>query len=429
MTRPPRFRIRQRLRAFALTCAAAAALGAVVWSFARTPAQAAVASIEVGEDTLVRQIGADGTLRPARATPLSPPIGGPLKIAWAIPNGSRVEAGELIVRFAGHELEKELADGQSDRAAAKTRREKERALVDAAVRARQRAAELSHVELVQAREFQSKDPVVFSRHQIEAAEIDERLSLLRTEHADAAQGIESSVSRHRLDLIGVDSKRAELAVAKAQKGLRELELRAPVGGLVVFSDNGRGQPFQVGDSVWAGQTLATIPSLERMEAVVHVLEADAGGIAVGQAATLVVQAHPGERHAATIKSIDALARQLVPASPTQYYGVTLELTRTDPALMKPGARVHAELRAAPQRGLVVPRQSLFETASGLVAYVERGDRFEPVSVRVGPISLGRALVLSGLSAGDRIALIDPTAQAPEQRPAAVGASALPEIGR
>lgn len=427
MNRPAR--LQSWLRPLAGVFAACAALAALVWGVARTAPQSALPSVEVGVDTLVREIGADGTLRPARATPLSPPIGGPLKIAWAVPNGSRVEAGALVVRFAGQELEKELADGQSDRAAAQARRAKERALVDSAGRGRERAAELSHVELAQAREFQSKDPVIFSRHQIEAAEIDERLSLLRTEHADAAKGIESSLSRHRLDLIGVDSKRADLAIAKAEKGLRGLELRAPHGGLVVFADNGRGQPFQVGDSVWAGQTLATLPSLDSMEALVHVLEADAGGIAVGQAATVVVQAHPGASHAAKIKSIDALAKQLVPASPTQYYGVTLELEHTDPALMKPGARVHAALRAAPQRGLVVPRQALFEAASGLVAYVDRGGRFEPTLVRVGPISLGRALVLSGLAAGDRIALVDPTAKPQAARETAAAAGALPEIGR
>jgi HlyD family secretion protein len=426
VSRPGGFR--SWLRPLATACATAAALSALVWGALRAPPQASIPSIEVAVDTLVREIGADGTLRPARATPLSPPTGGPLKIAWAIPNGTQVEAGALVVRFAGNELEKELADGQSDRAAAKVRRDKERALVDSAARGRKRAAELSHVELAQAREFQSKDPVIFSRHQIEAAEIDEGLSLLRAEHADAAKGIESSLSRHRIALLGVDSKRAELAIARAQQGLSGLELRAPHGGLVVFSDNGRGQPFQVGDSVWAGQTLATLPSLDSMEAIVHVLEADAGGIAVGQAATLVVQAHPGMLHAAKIKSIDALARELVPASPTQYYGVTLELTRTDPALMKPGARVHADLRTAPQRGIIVPRQALFETSSGLVAYVERGGRFEPALVRVGPISLGRALVLSGLSAGDRIALVDPTAKPSADKPAD-GAGALREIGR
>lgn len=375
---------------------------------------------EVREQVLSRQIGAEGFLRPVHSTPLSSPAGGLLEIAWAVPDGSRVEAGEVIARFAASEFEKHLADGESDRASARARLAKESALVGSAQRARERAVALSRVELERSRELQSKDATLFSRHQIIESEIDEELSLLRSEHAGRAKDIESSLSRTRLDLLAVDQRRADLTVSRAQKNLRALTLVAPHAGVVVFADNGRGQPFQVGDSVWAGQTLATLPDLSRMEAVVFVLAADAGGLRTGQAASVVVEAHPETSHAATIGHVDSLAKPIAPDNPTSYFAVQLDLAHTDPAVMKPGARVRARLAVDERAGLVVPRQAIFERDGKLVAFVLRGERFEPVDVELGAVSLGRALIKHGLTAGDRIALTDPSRPA---EPSARAASA------
>jgi len=76
--------------------------------------------------------------------------------------------------------------------------------------------------------------------------------------------------------------------------------------------------------------------------------------------------------------------------------------------------------------LLVPRQALFEVDGKTVAYRQRraGGGFEPVAVQLGPAGPGRAVVESGLAAGDRIALVDPARRTEK----AEGAGAGPPAG-
>src|SRR3546814_20852004 len=63
---------------------------------------------------LVLETRADGTLRSARPTPLQVPGTGwsSRRIAWMLPEGSRVKQGGLIPRFSSDESEQDLAPQQ-----------------------------------------------------------------------------------------------------------------------------------------------------------------------------------------------------------------------------------------------------------------------------------------------------------------------------
>jgi hypothetical protein len=155
-----------------------------------------------------------------------------------------------------------------------------------------------------------------------------------------------------------------------------------------------------------------MPILEAMEAEVFVLEIDGGALAEGQAATVVVEARPGTEYAGTVKRVDKLAKPRRNGVPVQYFAVMLTLDRTDPAVMKPGQRVRATLVIDESDAVVVPRQAVFDHEGQQVVYRRDGDRFEPVPVTLGAATAGRIVIESGLQAGDRVALRDPTRAAP-----------------
>lgn len=376
--------------------------------------QSGVPTVVLSPQPFRQEVSASGNLRAVKASPLTVPVatGGPLKIAWTEPDGSRVAEGQVVVRFEPTDFEKRLKDGQADRATAEAKLEKEHTLVAAALRGRARTAELSQLELEKAREFQNKDPEIFSRNQIIESQINEQLSSARSQHAGATRKIESSLSENKLELITIERKKAQQAVDQAQKGLDSLELKAPHAGILVFEPNWQGNLPSVGDSVWPGQKLASLPGLEEMEAEVFVLEADAGGLKVGKTARVVVESHPEETYAGKIKRVDTLAKRPVRDVPVQYFGVTLQLERTDPNWMKPGARVRAVLQLEDRPALVLPRQAVFEEHGHPIVYrwqaSEQGGGFSPVPVELGPSSLGRVVIEKGLAEGERIALVDPT---------------------
>jgi hypothetical protein len=170
--------------------------------------------------------------------------------------------------------------------------------------------------------------------------------------------------------------------------------------------------------------VAEIPNLATMEAHIFVLEADAGGLAPGVPATVVVEAHPATAYPAKIKKVDTLAKRRTGWIPVQYFGATLELQTTDPAVMKPGARVRAvlSLDARPE-AISIPRNAVFEKNGKKIVYRRSGSELTPAEVTLGPAAVGRVVVESGLNPGDEIALRDPSAASgDDEAPPASGGS-------
>jgi len=166
-----------------------------------------------------------------------------------------------------------------------------------------------------------------------------------------------------------------------------------------------------------------------MQAKIYVLEADAGGLAPGLPATVVVEAHPGREFPAKIKKVDTLAKRRTGWIPVQYFGTTLELDATDATVMKPGQRVRAVLSLDRQPNAIsVPRNAVFDKGGKRVVYKREGSRFRAVQVELGPAAVGRVVVVGGLEAGDVIALRDPEqVDQPGQSPGG-GAGAPPLTG-
>ena len=411
-------RVRRGVLAWALVAVGVACGAALAWRRLRRPHDAAggvpVLVIQRGE--FVRRITAEGSLKPKDATPILVPSTefGPLKIAWLADDGSPVKKGQVVIRFDPTDLERQLDDGKADLATAEAKLEKEQVQSRGNERQRDSTSALARRELDATRALVSKDPTIFSRHQIVESEIDEKLSQAKVDHAQGARDVEGRLSRSKAELIRVERRKAELSVSQAREGLTSLEVSAPHEGVLVLDRDWRGEPPRVGEQAWPGDDIAEIPILDEMEAEVFVLEADGGGLAEGQKATLVIESQPGVEYAATVKSVDKLAKPRQRGVPVQYFAVVLTLERTDRAVMKPGQRVRATVVLDRAEALVAPRQAIFDKDGKTVAYRLGAHGFEPVAVELGTASAGRVVVEKGLAAGDRIALRDPT------RPASAG---------
>jgi HlyD family secretion protein len=364
------------------------------------------------------RVPAQGNLRSVRATPVSVPSGvpGPFRIAWLAPDGSRVRAGEVVVRFDSTELVKQLADARDDGQSSALKIGKQEVQGEAELDKLDRDARLAREELEAARQFQKKDETIFSRHEIIESDIDRELAKDKEAHAREARRSREKLDSTELQLLAIERRRAELKRSLAEQGLRSLEVTAPHDGVLILKRDFRGDPIRVGDSVWNSQPLAEIPELAEMEAEVFVLEADAGGLAPGRRAMVVLESRPDVAWPAQIRRVDPLAKPRLRGSPVQYFSVVLKLERTDPQVMKPGQRVRATLYLEERKdALVVPRQAVFEQDGKKIVYVRRGGGFEPAEVTLGPSSMGRVVLEKGIKPGDEVALVDPTRPRDEPR--------------
>lgn len=372
-----------------------------------------VATFKVEPINFTRRVSAEGTLKATKATTVTAPLNAerPLKVSWIVPDGTLLKKGDVIVRFDATDFENLLLNGREDRAAANNKMSKSTAESTTTKRNLGRDAKLAQSELEAATRFKFDDAEVFSRYARIEAEVDTDLASNRKRHAEEVLGIRDKLATVDRDLIGIEDRKAGLKIKQAEDGLQALQVVAPHDGILVLMRNWRGDMPRVGDSMWRGQPIGEIPELQSMKAEVFVLEADAAGLAADQKATVMLEADASRRFTGKVKAVDKIARPRIPRQPVQYFGATVELEKSDPKLMKPGARVRATLEVENQsNAFAIPRQALFEKEGKQLVYRKKGNGFEPVEVTIGSGSAGRVVVTKGIAKGDEIALEDPTAE-------------------
>ncbi len=364
--------------------------------------------VEVRRTAFARTVDADGYLKAEKSTAISPvDAEGEQRLEWIAADGTRVKTGDVVARFADVDLRSRLADAQDDRTSALTKKSKEALLVAQARSDRRRTRQAADRDLALGRTFARKDPELYSRDDIVEGEIDETLQGATASHAQNAQIVDGQVSQRKLRIQDVAIAKVQEQIKRAKKGLKNLELRAPHDGVLIIARSYFGTPFQAGDQVFNRQKIAEIPLVEKLEAEVFVLEAEAAGLAKGKKAEIVLESLPGRVWGGAIKEIQKIATRRQAKSPTQYFGVTLTIDRVEHDVMKPGQRVRAKLLLDQRQALVMPRPALFDKDGKWAVYRRDTAGFSVVSVKLGTSTAGLVVIESGLNEGDVVALRDP----------------------
>jgi len=368
--------------------------------------------MRVQSTAFARRVTAEGALKSAESTPItvSQAVRMPMKVLWIADDGTLLHKGDVVARFDATDFTDELLSGNQDKQATTNKMTKSETDASTTRTNLRRDAKQSQNELDSARKFKFDDAEVFSRYQRIEAETDETLAGSRKQHAEEVLSVRDRLAAAERDLLTIEERKAMYRIRNAEDGLKALEILAPHDGIFVLVRNWRGEVVRVGSTVWQGNPIAEIPRLDRMEAELFVLEADAAGLAVGQSATITIDSRPGVVFSGKISQVDKFARPRRRNVAVQYFGVTVALDRNDPQAMKPGARVNATLAVESRdRAFVIPRQALFEKEGKKLVYRKNGKAFDAVDVTVGSSSPGRVVVTRGIIEGDELALRDPAA--------------------
>ena len=190
--------------------------------------------------------------------------------------------------------------------------------------------------------------------------------------------------------------------------LNPATLAAPVAGMVVYLDIGKdgasSQP-QPGGTVGPNQPLIELSDLSEMIVKAMVPEVDAGPIEAGQEAVVSVDAFPAKSYRSQVTWKGTLARRKGPGSNLNVLDVEIAILDHDAAL-RPGMSASARIlidRVDPV--VVAPLEAIFEKDGVPTVYL--ADQ-SPRVVRVGRRTDREIEILSGLTGGERICLLDPT---------------------
>jgi HlyD family secretion protein len=272
-------------------------------------------------------VTATGSVQPTNLVEVSSELSGIVRSVH-VDHNSRVVAGQL------------LAELDTDRLLA----------VVASARARVTAA---RVRIAETEALERQADRELARQQSLAAE------RIASEH-----DLDAALAEHERSAAAVQTARADFEVAEADLRLAETNLQkaricSPIAGVVLQRNIDPGQT--VAASLQAPMLFSIAGNLDQMEVQVDVDEADVGRVAEGQQASFTVDAYPGRRFPAQIRTL-RLAPETVQGVVT--YKAVLGVDNAE-RLLRPGMTATAEIVVRELRdALLVPNAALrFRPAS------------------------------------------------------------------
>lgn len=266
------------------------------------------------------ELSFDGEIAARESAAISPPAIDDLwqlTLTQLVPDGTPVTKDQVVAAFDSSEVMRGLTEKQSALKEKETQRERLR--LELAERERTEALATaqakSNAEKATRKADQPADivrRVDYQKLVIEREQAEKQLALAVRREAAAA---EQRKQEWRLVEAELAQLRAE--VARSQRAMAELNVKAPRDGIILHQSNWQGEKFDVGSQVFRGQSVALIPDVSTLIARVAVPETEIRHVRMGMKARVVVEGGAGQAIEGEVTEIGRAVRsksraQLVP---------------------------------------------------------------------------------------------------------------------
>ena len=373
-------------------------IGLAVWIHERSTAAPAVPFAKVKRETLVSSLTTNAKIEPSSWSPIHAERAGLLERV-AVHKGQTVRKGDLIAEFTSQDARAEVAAAEA-----------------AVAQARAQLETVLHGGTAQA-QVDIANEIARNKLELEAAQRDfEITKRLTAKQAATGQDLVDAgqrVGRIKEAIAGLEKKRSALVDAPdraaAEGKVREAEatleqarlrldrsaIRAPMSGTVYDL------PVRQGAFLNAGDAVASIGDLEKLQVRIQVDEPELGRIGVGMPVTVTWDAVTGRQWQGTVEKMPT---EVTPVG-TRQVGVALATIENPDLRLVPGTNVNVEVTSqVVADGLTIPKEAIRTENGKTGVYVLRDGRVEWRPIQLGASSITRAVVVSGLSEGDQVAL-------------------------
>lgn len=371
-----------------------------------------VPTTEVQRGEFLDSLQFRGEVKALRSVTISAPAeAGDLQIVKISPEGTVVKAGDEVVQFDKTKTEQDLAQYRS-------------------------ALKSAEAEIAQAKaqarltEEQDKTAVLKARYDVEGAKLEaskqEIVSRIEGEEAklklaDAEQKLHEAEAKEKSDAAlnraTVESKvqgseKSKYDVARAERALSQMSLRAPSAGTISLLQHWAGAgmaTYRTGDRAWPGAAIAELPDSTSLRVTARVDETERGRLAANQPVNVQLNSIPDRQFTGHIDKISAIASlDFSSGWPiNRNFMLEIALDQSD-SRFKPGITgdITVIVDKVPN-AIIIPAQALFQKSGDNVVYVWHGGEFEERSVEVGRKSGDKIMVAKGVTSGEQVALRDP----------------------
>lgn len=309
--------------------------------------------------------------------------------------GDQVRAGQPLVRLEAQEAGAALQQSAAAERQAEARLSGLRSTGRSAARAQVEQAdatltaaraELKRAEQLVAQGFVSASRLDDARRAVEVAEAQHQAAQAQAQ-ANADRGTDARQAQAQLQA-------ARAATAAARARLEQAVIEAPANARVLSRD------VEPGQIVQPGRALLGLALAGPTQIVAQVDERFLEQLRVGQPATVLADAFPGQRLRATVLSI-------APAVDAQRGAVEVKfsLAAPPPAFLREDMTLSVEVETGRRdRALVLPTRALRSGPGGDTVLVAQDGRAVQRAVGTGIRTLDAVEVLSGVAAGDEVLL-------------------------
>jgi RND family efflux transporter MFP subunit len=372
-----------------------------------------VPTLDVKRGEFIDSIQFRGEVKAMKSVTISAPAeAGDLQIVKIAADGTQVKQGDVVVEFDKTKTEQDLAQHRSTLKSAQAEIDQAKAQARLTEEEDVTAVKKARFDVETAKLDASKQEIV---SKIEGAEANLKVADAEQKLHEVEEKLtaDRAVNKATIESKVVASKKAAYDVKHAESALTKMKLLAPATGMISLVSTwrpGGEAPFKPGDRAWQGAPIAELPDITTLRVSARADETERGRLALNETVSAQLDAIPDRQFTgkieqiSTIATIDFSAGWPIPRN----FNLVIALDQTDTRL-KPG--MTAQLTVVVDRvpdALTIPVEASFQKSGRTVAYVWQGSTFQERVIEVGRRSRDRILVAKGLSAGDRVALKDPT---------------------
>ena len=350
----------------------------------------------------------DGYAEPMQSTSvICPRAGSGGTIAFLVEEGTWVEEGDIVCTIENQNMQTrydqlltELENAQANIAKTKANLELQFTMLEADAKNNEAETQIAHLDSTRL-QYYSPNQRLIREKELEIVAITRRKIEAKLVSMPIIQ--QSEIRKIELQVLRLSNN-----VASVKKELDDLVLRSSKKGLAIRGINPMtNNKLAVGDPVWNGMPLVTIPEMNKMKMKIFASERDYRYINVGDSVNYSFDALEDNIAWGKIVNKMPVGVQIKEGSQVKHFEIDASVDSTlvmpDPGFT---ATCHIMLKQVKDT-LTIPQIAIFDQDSMKVVYVENKKGYEMRQIQLGEASPKEAVVASGLLLNERVALSKP----------------------
>jgi hypothetical protein len=328
------------------------------------------------------------------------------KIEWIEAEGKVVKEGDVVVRLDRATIAQKEAD--TELALQKAQAVYQQASLDSTLNLSKAREDMKTAALTLEEQKLARDQSQFEapsvKRQAEIAYEKAHRALVQ-DSMDYGTKTEQAVAK--MSEVGSDLTRQQNKLKIVKDVMDQYSIKAPAAGMLIYVRNWDGKKQGIGSQIGSWDpTVATLPDLSVMESVTYVNEIDVRKLAIGQSATLTLDADPTKKLHGTVTQVANSGEQR-PNSDAKVFEVVVNIDKPDTTL-RPGMTTgNAVQTYSAHNVLHVPLEAVLTEQGVPFVYRRVGGSVTKQEVERGAMNDEEVIIMRGVDANDEVLMSPP----------------------